>query len=38
MDQNCFLAKNDAFGQIVMQDVREGEGKFSQHLYTTPNM
>ena len=38
MDQNWFIAKNDVFGQIVLQDVREGEGKFPQHLYTTPNL
>lgn len=38
MDPNCFLAKNEAYGQIMLQDVREGEGKNAMHLYTTPNL
>ena len=36
MDPNCFIAKNDCYGQLLLQDVREGEGKSATHLYTTP--
>lgn len=38
MDPNCFIAKNDEYGQLLLQDVREGEAKLPQHLFTSPNL
>lgn len=38
MDPNCFITKNAQYGQLLLQDVREGEAKSPTHLYSTPNM
>lgn len=38
MDPNCFIAKNEEYGQLLLQDVREGEAKPPKHLFTTPNL
>jgi WD40 repeat protein len=38
MDANCFIVKNEAYGQLLLQDVREGEGKSPTHLYTTSSL
>lgn len=38
MDVNSFIAKNEVYGLLVVQDVREGQGKAAQHVYSTPTM
>jgi hypothetical protein len=38
MDENWFIAKNEEYGQLLLQDVREGEGWMPTHLFTTPNL
>ena len=36
MDVNSFIAKNEVYGMLVVQDVREGQGKPPQHVFSTP--
>ena len=35
MSPNCFIAKNSMYGHLVVQDVREGQSKPCQQVYTT---
>jgi len=38
INSDWFIAKSEDYGQLLIQDVREGEGSSPTHLFTTDNL